>query len=40
MKKMPNLIELGAIAALIELMFWGGLFIVLYKYNRREKNVQ
>ena len=37
---MFNLIELGAIAALLELTFWVGVLVLMYRHNRRCKNVQ
>ena len=32
------LVELGAAAALIELLFWAAALYALYKHNRREKH--
>ena len=40
-KKMNELlIELGAVAAIVELLFWCGVLFIMYKHNRKDKNVQ
>ena len=39
-KKMYSLIEIGAIAAILELGFWLAVLYFIYKHNRGEQNVQ
>ena len=40
-KKMnETLIEIGAVAAILELAFWAVVLYIIYKHNRGEENVQ
>ena len=34
------LVEIGAVAAILELGFWLMVFYFIYKHNRREEDVQ
>ena len=34
------LIEIGAIAAIAELLFWSAILFAMYKLNRKDENVQ
>jgi len=35
-----TLIHLGAISAILELIFWAGVLFYIYRYNKGDSNVQ